>query len=52
MTATLLAAVIFAIAGSVAITLYHKSLTDAVWRTVTGTASDLFLALWNRAGTD
>ena len=40
-TATLLAAVIFAIAGSVAITLYHKSLTDAVWRTVTGTASEV-----------
>lgn len=41
MTGTLLAAVIFAIAGSVAITLYHRSLTDSVWGTVTGTAREI-----------
>jgi signal transduction histidine kinase len=40
-TATLIAVVIFAIAGSAAITVYHKSLTNAVWRTVTGTASEV-----------
>jgi hypothetical protein len=35
-TGTLLAAVIFAIAAPVAIGLYHKSLTDSAWNTVTG----------------
>ncbi len=37
-TGTLLAAVIFAIAGPVAISLYHGSLTDSVWGSVTGGA--------------
>lgn len=40
-TGTLLAAVIFGVAGSVAITLYHRSLTNSVWGTVTGTASEV-----------
>jgi signal transduction histidine kinase len=39
-TGTLLAAVIFAIAGLVAINLYHKSLTDSVWDTVTESAQE------------
>jgi signal transduction histidine kinase len=40
-TATLLAAVTLAVAGSVAITLYHNSLTNSVWRTVTGTVNEV-----------
>ncbi len=40
-TGTLLAAVIFAIAGPVAISLYHGSLTDSVWGSVTGGASQV-----------
>ncbi len=40
-TGTLLAAVIFAIAGPVAISLYHGSLTDSVWASVTGAASQV-----------
>ena len=40
-TGTLLAAVIFAIAAPVAIGLYHKSLTDSVWNTVTGAANQV-----------
>ena len=40
-TGTLLAAVIFAIAGPVAIALYHGSLTDSVWGSVTGAASQV-----------
>ena len=40
-TGTLLAAVIFAIAGPVAISLYHGSLTDSVWGSVTGAASQV-----------
>ena len=38
---TLLAAVIFAIAAPVAIGLYHKSLTDSAWNTVTGAANQV-----------
>jgi HAMP domain-containing protein len=41
MTGTLLAAVIFAIAGPVAISLYRGSLTDSVWGSVTGAASQV-----------
>jgi signal transduction histidine kinase len=37
----LLAAVIFAIAGPVAIILYHGSLTDSVWGSVTGAADQV-----------
>ena len=37
-TGTLLAAVIFAIACPIAIALYHGSLTDSVWNSVTGAA--------------
>jgi signal transduction histidine kinase len=37
-TGTLFAAVVFAIAGPVAITLYHKSLTNSIWAEVTGAA--------------
>jgi len=40
-TGTLLAAVIFAIAGPVAIGLYRGSLTDSVWGSVTGAASQV-----------
>jgi signal transduction histidine kinase len=40
-TGTLLAAVIFAIAGPVAISLYRGSLTDSVWGSVTGAASQV-----------
>jgi hypothetical protein len=40
-TGTLLAAVIFAIAAPVAIGLYHKSLTDSAWNTVTGAANQV-----------
>ncbi len=40
-TGTLLAAVIFAIAGPVVISLYHGSLTDSVWGSVTGAASQV-----------
>jgi len=40
-TGTLLAAVIFAIAGPVAISLYHGSLTDSIWGSVTGAASQV-----------
>ena len=40
-TGTLLAAVIFAIAGPVAISLYHGSLTDSVWGSVTGAANQV-----------
>jgi signal transduction histidine kinase len=40
-TGTLLAAVIFAIAGPVAISLYCGSLTDSVWGSVTGAASQV-----------
>ena len=40
-TGTLLAAVIFAIAGPIAISLYHGSLTDSVWGSVTGAASQV-----------
>jgi signal transduction histidine kinase len=40
-TGTLLAAVIFAIAALVAIGLYHKSLTDSAWNTVTGAANQV-----------
>ena len=40
-TGTLLAAVIFAIAGPVAISLHHGSLTDSVWGSVTGAASQV-----------
>jgi signal transduction histidine kinase len=40
-TGTLLAAAIFAIAAPVAIGLYHKSLTDSAWHTVTGAASQV-----------
>jgi signal transduction histidine kinase len=40
-TGTLLAAVIFAIAGPAAIGLYHKSLTDSVWNAVTGAANQV-----------
>ena len=39
-TGTLLAAVIFAIAAPVAITLYHRSLTNSVWNTVTESAQE------------
>lgn len=37
-TGTLLAAMTFAIAAPVAISLYHASLTNSTWNTVTGTA--------------
>jgi signal transduction histidine kinase len=40
-TAALLAAAIFAIAVSFAITLYHESLTNSVWRTVTETVNEV-----------
>ena len=40
-TGTLLAAVIFAIAGPIAIALYHGSLTDSIWGSVTGAASQV-----------
>ena len=40
-TGTLLAAVIFAIAGPVAISLYRGSLTDSVWGSVTGAANQV-----------
>jgi len=40
-TGTLLAAVIFAIAGPVAIGLYRGSLTDSVWGSVTGATSQV-----------
>jgi signal transduction histidine kinase len=40
-TGTLLAAVIFGIAGPVAISLYHESLTNSAWNSVTGTASQV-----------
>jgi hypothetical protein len=40
-TGTLLAAVIFAVAGSVAISLYHRSLTDSAWGAVSGAAQQV-----------
>jgi signal transduction histidine kinase len=40
-TGTLLAAVIFAVAGPVAISVYHRSLTGSVWNTLTVTAGQL-----------
>jgi signal transduction histidine kinase len=40
-TGTLLAAVIFAIAGPIAIALYHGSLTDSIWGSVTEAASQV-----------
>jgi signal transduction histidine kinase len=40
-TGTLLAAMIFAVAGSVAIGLYHRSLTDSAWGAVTGAAQQV-----------
>jgi signal transduction histidine kinase len=40
-TGTLLAAVIFAIAAPAAISLYHRTLTDSVWNTVTGGANEV-----------
>ena len=44
-TGALLAAVIFAIAGPIAITLYHGSLTGSVWNSVTGAAREVALRL-------
>jgi signal transduction histidine kinase len=40
-TGTLLAAAIVAIAGPVAISIYHKSLTNSVWNSVTEAASQV-----------
>ena len=40
-TGTLLATVVFAIAGPIAIALYHGSLTDSIWGSVTGAASQV-----------
>jgi hypothetical protein len=40
-TGTLLAAVIFAIADPIVISLYHGSLPDSIWGSVTGAASQL-----------
>jgi two-component system, OmpR family, sensor kinase len=48
-TGTLLAAVIFAIAGPVAITLYHRSLNNAVWGGVTGAARQVASKLTSAA---
>jgi signal transduction histidine kinase len=44
-TGTLLAALIFAIAGPVAISLYHKSLAGSAWSAVTAAANEVAVKL-------